>query len=171
MEKPVHFSRHALQQMIERGATDDEVLEAIRSDEQVSAKRGRLGYRKNFQYERLWGGRYYPNKSLSEKLEPFRLRRDRRACRRVIRIGSKTWKSDGLVYGRAGCAPSSPRRRASRLPAATSVARRRAETTLSHKVRRSDTRNSHATRCAKSLSACNLFACGVIAVHAAGLFG
>ena len=35
MEKPVHFSRHTLQQMIERGATDDEVLEAIRSGEQV----------------------------------------------------------------------------------------------------------------------------------------
>ncbi len=64
MEKPVHFSRHALQQMIERGATDDEVLEAIRSGEQVSAKRGRLGYRKNFQYERLWGGRYYPIKQV-----------------------------------------------------------------------------------------------------------
>ena len=27
-------------------------------------------------------------KSLSETLEPFRLRRDRRACRRVMRIGS-----------------------------------------------------------------------------------
>ena len=64
MEKPVHFSRHTLQQMIERGATDDEVLEAIRSGEQVSAKRGRLGYCKNFQYERLWGGRYYPNKQV-----------------------------------------------------------------------------------------------------------
>lgn len=64
MEKPVHFSRHALQQMIECGATDDEVLEAIRSGEQVSAKRGRLGYRKNFQYERLWGGRYYPIKQV-----------------------------------------------------------------------------------------------------------
>jgi len=64
VEKPVHFSRHALQQMIEPGATDDEVLEAIRSGEQVSAKRGRLGYRKNFQYERLWGGRYYPIKQV-----------------------------------------------------------------------------------------------------------
>ena len=111
-------------------------------------------------------------KSLSEKLEPFRLRRDRRACRRVIRIGSKTWKSDGLVYGRAGCAPSSPRRRASRLPAATSVARRRAETPCR-------------TRCVVPALATvmrpgvlraypkngNLFACGVIAVRAAGLFG
>jgi hypothetical protein len=172
VEKPVHFSRHALQQMIERGATDDEVLEAIRSGEQVSAKRGRLGYRKNFQYERLWGGRYYPNKSLSEKLEPFRLRRDRRACRRVIRIGSKTWKSDGLVYGRAGCAPSSPRRRASHLPAATSVARRRAETPCRTRfvvpTLETVTRPGVLRAYPKN---CNLFACGVIAVRAAGLFG
>jgi len=39
-------------------------IEAIRSGEQVSAKRGRLGYCKNFQYERLWGGRYYPIKQV-----------------------------------------------------------------------------------------------------------
>ena len=59
MEKPVRFSRHALQQMAERGATQEEVVQAIRSGEQVPAKRGRSGYRKNFQFERLWGGRYY----------------------------------------------------------------------------------------------------------------
>jgi len=64
MEKPVRFSRHALQQMVERGAIQEEVLEAIRSGEQVPAKRGRLGYRKNFQYERLWGGRYYAVKQV-----------------------------------------------------------------------------------------------------------
>jgi len=64
MGKPVRFSRHALQQMSERGATEDEVLEAIRSGEPVPAKHGRLGYRKNFQYERLWGGRYYAVKQV-----------------------------------------------------------------------------------------------------------
>ncbi len=64
MQKPVRFSRHALQQMVERGAIQEEVLEAIRSGEQVPAKRGRLGYRKNFQYERLWGGRYYAVKQV-----------------------------------------------------------------------------------------------------------
>ena len=48
MQKPVRFSRHALQQMSERGATEEEVLEAIRSGEPVPAKHGRLGYRKNF---------------------------------------------------------------------------------------------------------------------------
>jgi hypothetical protein len=64
MAKPVRFSRHALEQMAERGATQDEVLEAIRSGEQVPAKRSRQGYRKNFQYERLWGGRYYSIKQV-----------------------------------------------------------------------------------------------------------
>jgi hypothetical protein len=111
-------------------------------------------------------------KSLSEKLEPFRLRRDRRACRRVIRIGSKTWKSDGLVHGRAGCAPSSPRRRASRLPAATSVARRRAEppcrTRFVVPPRETVMRPGVLSAYPKNG---NLFACGVIAVRAAGLFG
>lgn len=62
--KPVRFSRHALLQMAERGATQEEVVEAIRSGEHVPAKRGRKGYRKNFQYERLWGGRYYAIKQV-----------------------------------------------------------------------------------------------------------
>jgi hypothetical protein len=44
--------------------------------------------------------------------------------------------------------------------------------TLSHQVRRSDARNSHATRVLRAYPQnCNLFACGVIAVRAAGLFG
>jgi hypothetical protein len=64
MEKPVRFSRHALQQMAERGAIQEEVLEAIRSGEQVPAKHGRVGYRRNFQYQRLWGGRYYAVKQV-----------------------------------------------------------------------------------------------------------
>jgi hypothetical protein len=50
--------------MAERGATQEEVWEAIRSGEQVLAKRGRWGYRKNFQYECLWGGRYYSIKQV-----------------------------------------------------------------------------------------------------------
>ena len=109
---------------------------------------------------------------LSEPLEPFRLRRDRRARRRVIRIGSQTWKSDGLVYGRAGCAPSSPRRRASYPPAATSVARRRAETPCRTRfvvptletVMRPGVLRAYPNNW-------NRFACGVIAVRATGLFG
>lgn len=51
-------------QMTERGATEEEVLETIRSGEQVPAKHGRQGYRKNFQYGRLWGGRRYAIKQV-----------------------------------------------------------------------------------------------------------
>lgn len=45
--------------MIERGAREAEVIEAIRTGEQAPAKRGRHGFRKNFQYDGLWGGRTY----------------------------------------------------------------------------------------------------------------
>ena len=62
--KPIVFSRHAREQMVERGATDNEVIEAIRTGEEVPAKRGRRGYRKNFQYNQLWGGRTYAIKQV-----------------------------------------------------------------------------------------------------------
>lgn len=57
--KPIEFSRHAREQMAERGVNEEEVIEAIRSGERVPAKRGRLGHRENFQYNRMWGGRTY----------------------------------------------------------------------------------------------------------------
>lgn len=64
MEKPIQFSQHAREQMVERGADQNEVIETIRTGEQVPAKHGRLGYRKNFQYNRLWGGRTYAIKQV-----------------------------------------------------------------------------------------------------------
>jgi hypothetical protein len=45
MEKPVRFSQHAREQMAERGAEQNEVVETIRTGEQVPAKYGRHGYR------------------------------------------------------------------------------------------------------------------------------
>jgi hypothetical protein len=59
------------------------------------------------------------------------------------------------------------------LPASRDFSRQAASgTTLLHQVRRSTTRNRHATRCAQRLSEkLDLFACGVIAVRAAGFFG
>jgi len=50
--KPIIFSHHAREQMVERGATEEEVRETILTGEEVPAKRGRKGYRKNFQYGR-----------------------------------------------------------------------------------------------------------------------
>ena len=62
--KPIKFSQHACEQMLERGASEDEVIETIRTGERAPAKRGRQGYRKNFQYNRLWGGRTYAIKQV-----------------------------------------------------------------------------------------------------------
>ncbi len=45
--------------MAERGADEDAVIETIRTGEVVPAKKGRRGFRKNFQYNRVWGGRTY----------------------------------------------------------------------------------------------------------------
>jgi hypothetical protein len=62
--KPVHFSRHARQQMVERGASQAEVLAAIRSGRREPAKRGRDGYRRSFPYNRTWSGRTYATKQV-----------------------------------------------------------------------------------------------------------
>jgi len=62
--KPITFSQHSLEQMTERGASEAEVIEAIRTGERVPAKRGRQGYRKNFQYNSLWGERTYAIKQV-----------------------------------------------------------------------------------------------------------
>jgi hypothetical protein len=62
--KPIQFSKHSLEQTAERGASKDEVSETIRTGEVVPAKKERQGYRKNFQYNRLWGGRTYAIKQV-----------------------------------------------------------------------------------------------------------
>ena len=62
--KPIRFSRHALEQMIERGASEDEVKAAIRTGEHIPARQGRRGYRKNFQYDQPWAGRIYAIKQV-----------------------------------------------------------------------------------------------------------
>ncbi len=53
------FSKHALEQMEERGAARSEVSEAITAGEKVLAKKGRVGFRLNFQYNERWAGKQY----------------------------------------------------------------------------------------------------------------
>ncbi len=50
--------------MSEGGATEDDVVEGIRTGEEVPAKRNRRGFRKNYQYNRLWGGKTYAIKQV-----------------------------------------------------------------------------------------------------------
>jgi len=53
------FSPHVKQQMVERGATENEIIEAIHNGERLPAKHGRIAYRKNFQYNKAWGKKFY----------------------------------------------------------------------------------------------------------------
>jgi hypothetical protein len=62
--KRIVFSEHALQQMCERGATREEVQRAITQGEEFPAKKGRKGYRLNFPFNALWGGKEYGTKQV-----------------------------------------------------------------------------------------------------------
>ncbi len=55
----VQFSKHALLQMQERGASRSEVVKSLENGEAVPAKNGRRAFRLNFQYNGSWMGRRY----------------------------------------------------------------------------------------------------------------
>jgi hypothetical protein len=62
--KLIVFSKHALEQMPDRGATSEEVEAAIRAGEVTAAKSKRFAYRKNFTFNKSWKGRYYAVKQV-----------------------------------------------------------------------------------------------------------
>jgi len=64
IEKPIEFSRHALDNMHDRGASTEEVEQAIMSGERAPAKKGRLSFRKNFSYTGTWKGKQYQIKQV-----------------------------------------------------------------------------------------------------------
>ena len=45
--------------MQERGASTAEIIDTIAEGERLAAKHGRMAYRRNFQYDRTWGGKFY----------------------------------------------------------------------------------------------------------------
>jgi Domain of unknown function (DUF4258) len=63
--KPIRFTKHALEQCIERGTNELEVTEAIRNGNHKPAKQGRHEYRYNFQFDREWQGRFYAIKRVA----------------------------------------------------------------------------------------------------------
>ena len=50
--------------MLERGASDDEVLATIIGGERFPAKFGRQGFRRNFRFDSTWRGRRYAMKQI-----------------------------------------------------------------------------------------------------------
>jgi hypothetical protein len=73
--KPIEFSDHALERMIERGTTRPEVEEAIRHGREAPARSGKIAFRLNLQYQDTWKGKYYGTKQVSpivvEEMERF----------------------------------------------------------------------------------------------------
>jgi hypothetical protein len=53
VSKPIHFSKHALEQMRLRGASQAEVIEAMETAPAQPAKYGKFQVHKRFKYDRL----------------------------------------------------------------------------------------------------------------------
>ena len=64
-DKQIRFTVHAREQCVERGATEEEVREAIQIGEWEQAKNGRRMARLNLQFGQSWGGHIYPIKQVA----------------------------------------------------------------------------------------------------------
>jgi len=50
--------------LLERGATESEVIDTVELGERFPAKFGRTGFRRNFPFEAPWRGRRYATKQI-----------------------------------------------------------------------------------------------------------
>jgi len=57
--KQIIFSCHAWDQLKDRGASEEEVIRAIREGEIAPANKGRMAFRKNFTFDSKWKGKHY----------------------------------------------------------------------------------------------------------------
>ena len=62
--KPIRLSEHAKQQLVYRGATEEEIVEAIRTAPWQPAELNRLECRKEFAYNQTWNTKYYTTKQV-----------------------------------------------------------------------------------------------------------
>jgi hypothetical protein len=60
----VRLHPHAKERGAERGATEAEILAAVRGGERFPAKYGRTGFRRNFPFDAEWQGRLYRTKQI-----------------------------------------------------------------------------------------------------------
>ncbi len=59
MQREIVFTTHARQRIQERGASEENVLEAIRIGLREPAQRGLFQYKLNLEFKREWAGQYY----------------------------------------------------------------------------------------------------------------
>lgn len=67
--KRIRLTVHALEQCAERGATEDEVKQAIQNGAREAAKHGRALCRFNFPYNRSWQGKLYAIKQVASVIK------------------------------------------------------------------------------------------------------
>jgi hypothetical protein len=60
----VRLHPHARSRLQERGATEEEVRLTVESGERFGAKYGRIGFRRNFPFNREWAGKSYATKQV-----------------------------------------------------------------------------------------------------------
>jgi len=63
-KKPIRLSAHAMQQLEFRGATEEQVIDTIRSETWEPAEHGRFGCRKDFVFNSEWNRKYYSTKQI-----------------------------------------------------------------------------------------------------------
>ena len=59
LDKPVVFTKHALEKMADRGVSEEQVIEAIRIGLREPAQRGLRQYRLNLEFQKMWDGKFY----------------------------------------------------------------------------------------------------------------
>jgi hypothetical protein len=60
----VRFHPHAKERLIERGATENEVIATVKEGETFPAKYGRTGFRRNFSFSGKWREKQYATKQI-----------------------------------------------------------------------------------------------------------
>ena len=60
----IRLHPHALERMVERGATQEEVIATATGGERFPVKFGRQGFRRNFAYHGRWRGKQYASKQV-----------------------------------------------------------------------------------------------------------
>jgi hypothetical protein len=62
--KTIRLSPHAKMQLSYRGATEEEVLDAIQTSDWEPAELGRLACRKDFEFNNPWNKKFYKTKQI-----------------------------------------------------------------------------------------------------------
>ena len=60
----IKFLPHARERMEERGVTEYEIINTVEEGEEFTAKFGRTGFRRNFEFRGVWRGKQYQTKQV-----------------------------------------------------------------------------------------------------------